>query len=222
MGVGVCGCGWVSPCPRVSPSPGVGGDGAHVRLHQPHGAARGAGALARAPAGGAAAAAPADHLRDQPALPGRAWGGTRGGTRGGGRTELGEVGEGERGRLQIVYEVNRRLQDVRGGSRVGGHAWGTHVGGHECGATSGGGTERREAGEGGAREAPDHLQGQLALVGHGMVSWVGGHGWGGHEWGDTGRGSQGGSRVGRAATARLRDELALAGHAGAGTHEWGS
>ena len=42
---------------------------AHLRLHQPHAAARGAGALAGAAVRAPAAAAPADHLRDQPALP---------------------------------------------------------------------------------------------------------------------------------------------------------
>ena len=40
-----------------------------LRLHQPHAAARGAGAVAGAAVRAPAAAAPADHLRDQPALP---------------------------------------------------------------------------------------------------------------------------------------------------------
>ena len=44
---------------------------AHVRLHQPHAAARGAGALAARPVPARAAAAPRDHLRDQRALPRR-------------------------------------------------------------------------------------------------------------------------------------------------------
>ena len=42
---------------------------ADVRLHQPHPPARGAGALAGGAVRAPAAAAPADHLRDQPALP---------------------------------------------------------------------------------------------------------------------------------------------------------
>ena len=43
----------------------------HLRLHQPHPAARGAGEMARGAVRPAAAAAPGDHLRDQPPLPRR-------------------------------------------------------------------------------------------------------------------------------------------------------
>ena len=48
---------------------GLGDHRSDARLHQPHAAARGAGALAGGAVRAAAAAAPADHLRDQPALP---------------------------------------------------------------------------------------------------------------------------------------------------------
>ena len=64
----------------------------HLRLHQPHPAARGAGEMARRPVRPAAAAPPGDHLRDQPPLPRRgprpasrattpAWRGCRSSTR---------------------------------------------------------------------------------------------------------------------------------------------
>ncbi|MCK7529415.1 MAG: glycogen/starch/alpha-glucan phosphorylase [Ignavibacteriales bacterium] len=43
----------------------------HVRLHQPHAAARGAGEVAGRPVRQAPAAPPGDHLRDQPPLPRR-------------------------------------------------------------------------------------------------------------------------------------------------------
>ena len=43
----------------------------HLRLHQPHAAARGAGEVAGRSVRPAAAAAPGDHLRDQPPLPRR-------------------------------------------------------------------------------------------------------------------------------------------------------
>ena len=43
----------------------------HLRLHQPHAAARGAGEMAGRPVRTAAAAPPRDHLRNQPALPRR-------------------------------------------------------------------------------------------------------------------------------------------------------
>lgn len=54
----------------VGPVAGLGLDPAHVCLHQPHGPARGSGALAREAAGEAAAQTPADHLPDQPGPPG--------------------------------------------------------------------------------------------------------------------------------------------------------
>ena len=50
---------------------GVGGHAPDLRLHQPHAAARGAGALAARAVRPRAAAAPGDHLRDQRALPRR-------------------------------------------------------------------------------------------------------------------------------------------------------
>ena len=50
---------------------GVGHHATHLRLHQPHAAARGAGALAARSVRRAAAAPPGDHLRDQPPLPRR-------------------------------------------------------------------------------------------------------------------------------------------------------
>ena len=50
---------------------GLGDHGGHLRLHQPHPAARGAGDLAAGAVRRVAAAAPRDHLRDQPPLPRR-------------------------------------------------------------------------------------------------------------------------------------------------------
>lgn len=51
--------------------PGVGHHPPDVRVHQPHGSARGAGTLAGVPVREAAAAASSDHLRHQPETPGR-------------------------------------------------------------------------------------------------------------------------------------------------------
>ena len=58
---------------RTSPrlGRGVGDHGGHLRLHQPHPAARGAGEVAAGDVRRVAAAPPRDHLRDQPPLPRR-------------------------------------------------------------------------------------------------------------------------------------------------------
>ena len=55
---------------RRVPGAGMGHHQAYVRLHQPHGAARGAGALAGEAAGDAPAQTPGDHLPHQPDPPG--------------------------------------------------------------------------------------------------------------------------------------------------------
>ncbi len=89
---------------------GLGDDAEDLRLHQPHAAARGAGALADPAVRQPAAAAPRDHLRDQPAVPRRRSAATTPAT----RTRV--------RRLSIIDETGERYVRMANLACVGSHA----------------------------------------------------------------------------------------------------